>query len=156
MQTNGQLIRRRVKRDAGAPDSDSSDYVTTLLPSQYVKSTSNKQTTNAFTTGTGKVDELGSTQLSNLFTTADVSTEVYRISTTKDGFDEVVSPTKSSGEMVNSNVEGNLTVDYSRPTVASLRNSSEENDEGVTLVKDNLLATSATTNEADATLFEAR
>ena len=58
--------------------------------------------------------------------------------------------------MVNSNVEGNLTVDYSRPTVASLRNSSEENDEGVTLVKDNILTTSATTNEGDATLFEAR
>ena len=148
-------MRRRVKRDAGTPAIDSSDHFTSL-PSKYVRSTSNMPTTNAFTTGIRNEDELsitlGSHRASHLFTATDVSTEVYR--NTKDGVDEVVSPTNSSVKMVNSNVEGNFTVAYSRPTIAGLRISSEVNDEGNTLLKDNLSTTSATTKEADVALSD--
>ena len=144
------------------PFLDSSDYFTTL-PSEYVTPRVKHNTpimleTNEFTTGTGKADEVpstsDSTRLSNMFKTADISTHVYRTTTIKDGFDEVVSPMNSSVKMVNSNVEGNLTTDYSRTTVASFSISSEANFEVVTQLKDTELTTSATTKEADVALSD--
>ena len=153
-------IRRRARRDALTPFLDSSGYVTSL-PSEYVTHRREDKTpiiieTNEFITGAGKVDERSSTsdstRSSNMFTTADVASDVHSTTMTKDGFDEVVSPINSSVNMLNSNIEGNFTVDYSRPTVAGLSISSKVNDEGDTLLKDNLSTTSATTKEADVPL----
>ena len=149
------------------PYLDSSDYFTTL-PSEFFTSRVEQNMpimpeTNEFTTGIGKAGELSSiihrptsdsTRSSNLFTTADVSTDVYRTTSTKDGFDEVVSPMNSSVKMVNSNFKGNFTVTYSRPTIGGLSISSEVNDEGVTQGKDNPSTTYATTKEANVTLFD--